>query len=209
MATFLISIVLAAVTGGIGGLSYQLSLLALPITLALFTVVWISFRHRAVQDLRLGSFRPGVDVVVGTFLGVVLFAVTALGIHMVVRFLWELIAGHPPSPIVQPVVPEDPRPAQVVVGLIAVVAAAPLGEELFFRGMIFGSLRARFGFWVSASISSALFAVVHLQPVLVILMFFVGLGLALLYEWRRSLAAPIAAHATFNTIGFTLILLLR
>ena len=35
---------------------------------------------------------------------------------------------------------------------------------------------------------------------------FVGFGLAYVYEWRGNLLANIAAHATFNAIGFVLIL---
>jgi membrane protease YdiL (CAAX protease family) len=209
LGTGVVSIVLAAVTGGIGGISYQLTVLAFPVFLALFTVMWVSFRYRAVQDLRLGTVRPRADVVLGALFGVGLFAAITMGVFPVVRFLWELIAGHPPSPISQPVVPADPGPAQVAVGVIAVVVAAPLGEELFFRGLIFGSLRRRFGFWLAGAISSAVFAIVHVQPPLVILMFFVGLGLAFIYDWRGSLASSIAAHAAFNLIGFSLILLVR
>jgi membrane protease YdiL (CAAX protease family) len=209
LGTGVVSLVLAAVTGGIGGISYQLTVLAFPVFLALFTVMWVSLRYGAVRDLRLGTIRPRTDVVLGALLGVGLFAATTMGVFPVVRLMWELIAGHPPSPITQPVVPADPGPAQVVVGVIAVVAAAPLGEELFFRGMIFRSLRPRFGFWMAGAISSAVFAIVHVQPPLVILMFFVGFGLAFIYEWRGSLASSIAAHAAFNTVGFTLILLLR
>lgn len=209
LGTGVVSLILAAVTGGIGGISYQLTVLAFPVLLALFTVMWVSLRHRALDDLRLGTIRPRTDVVLGTLFGVGLFAATTMGVFPMVRLLWELIAGHPPSPITQPVVPADPGAAQIAVGVIAVVVAAPLGEELFFRGMIFGSLRTRFGFWVAGAISSAVFALVHVQPPLVILMFFVGFGLAFIYEWRGSLASSIAAHAAFNLIGFSLILLVR
>jgi membrane protease YdiL (CAAX protease family) len=209
VATALVSLILTAITGGIGGISYQLTVLAFPVALAAFTVLWVSIRYRAVVDLRLGSTRPRTDVVLGALFGAGLFAATTLGVFPVVRLLWELVAGNPPSPITQPVVPADPGPAQLVVGVIAVIAAAPIGEELFFRGMIFGSLRSRFGFWVAGAISSAVFAIVHVQPPLVILMFFVGFALAFIYERRGSLTASIAAHAAFNLIGFTLILLVR
>lgn len=209
LATGVFSVILAAATGGIGGISYQLTVLAFPVLLALFTVMWISLRHRAVEDLRLGSARVRTDVVLGALFGMALFAATTLGVFPVVRFLWELIAGHPPTPITQPVVPADPGPAQLVVGVVAVIVAAPLGEEIFFRGMIFGGLRSRLGFWAAAAISSAVFAIVHVQLPLMILMFFVGFGLAFIYERRGSLSASIAAHAAFNVIGFTLILLVR
>jgi membrane protease YdiL (CAAX protease family) len=40
-------------------------------------------------------------------------------------------------------------------------------------------------------------------------MVFVGIALAFLYERRRSLAVCIAAHAIFNLIGYTLIVMQR
>jgi membrane protease YdiL (CAAX protease family) len=47
--------------------------------------------------------------------------------------------------------------------------------------------------------------VFHVIPLLIPLMIFVGFGLAYIYERRGSLFASIAAHSTFNVIGYTLI----
>ena len=44
---------------------------------------------------------------------------------------------------------------------------------------------------------------------LVPVMFVVGMGLAFLYERRGALTASIAAHAAFNLVGYTLIVLAR
>jgi membrane protease YdiL (CAAX protease family) len=96
-----------------------------------------------------------------------------------------------------------------VLGVLAVVVAAPLGEEVFFRGFLFGSLRGRMGFAPAAAISATAFALFHVTPLLVVLMFFVGVALAWLYERRGSLVAPIGAHAMFNVIGYTLLLMER
>jgi membrane protease YdiL (CAAX protease family) len=209
VVTAIVSVGLAVGTGGIGGIGYQLTILAFPLALAGFTIAWVGIRYRAVDALRMGSRRSATDVALGALYGVALFGLTTLAIFPAVQLAWELVTGHPPNPISQPVVPENPGVAQVVVAVIAVIVAAPLGEEVFFRGMLFGSLRGRIGFARAAALSSLVFALVHVQPPLVILMFFVGLGLAFAYERRGSLVAPIAAHAAFNLIGFTLLLLLR
>ena len=209
LVTAIVSVVLALGTGGIGGMAYQLTIVAFPLALTAFTLLWVGIRYRAVDALRLGSTRSTTDVALGALYGLALFGLTTLALFPVLRVLWELITGAPPSPISQPVVPENPDLIQLVVGIIAVVVAAPLGEEVFFRGMLFGSLRGRIGFAGAAALSAAVFALVHVQPPLVILMFFVGFGLAWVYERRGSLVAPIAAHATFNLIGYSLILLLR
>jgi uncharacterized protein len=93
--------------------------------------------------------------------------------------------------------------------VVAVIVAAPLGEELFFRGFLFGSLRTRLPFLPAAAISGLVFGLFHVQPLLVAVMVFVGIALAFLYERRRSMAACIAAHAIFNLIGYTLIVMQR
>jgi uncharacterized protein len=94
-----------------------------------------------------------------------------------------------------------------VLGVGSVVIGAPFAEEIFFRGFLFGSLRGRLRFLPAAAISGAVFALFHLQPLLIAVMVFVGIALAYLYDRRGSLAVPIAAHAIFNLIGYTLIVM--
>lgn len=87
-------------------------------------------------------------------------------------------------------------------GLLAVVIA-PLVEEILFRGALYGWLRARASAVVSIAASALVFAVIHPQgPLGVPVLFVVGCFLAILREWRGSLAAPIMFHACFNGVTF-------
>ena len=92
--------------------------------------------------------------------------------------------------------------ALAVVVLVTVIA--PLGEELFFRGFFFGALRNWRGWVVAATLTGALFGLIHVgsAPVgyLVPLAFF-GFGLCLLYERTGSLYPSIALHALNNSIA--------
>ncbi|HEX2030551.1 MAG TPA: type II CAAX endopeptidase family protein [Actinomycetota bacterium] len=208
--TAVVSVLLALVFGGVGGVTLQLTILAFPVLLAAVTVAWVAGRYRraAVPALRIRSRRGTADVVFGAWSGAALFAVVLFGVAPLVYFLVGLFTGGAVTPPQQDVLPtDDPNAWQVLLGAAAVVVAAPIGEEIFFRGFLFGSLRSRFGFWASAAISGAVFAAVHILPLLMPLMFVVGIGLALIYERRGSLVASMAAHAAFNTIGFTFILL--
>lgn len=92
------------------------------------------------------------------------------------------------------------------------VIVAPLAEETFFRGMFFPALLRRFSLWPAMGLSASLFAVGHIQTsltgslfvILVILPF--GMLLAWLYHRFETLAAPMAAHATFNLINVLLLI---
>src|SRR5436305_1518197 len=77
-------------------------------------------------------------------------------------------------------------------GVIAV--AAPVVEELLFRGVVLESLRRR-GAFFAVFVSSVLFALAHLGG----LVYYTGCGVVLgVLYWRRGLWASISAHAAFN-----------
>ena len=82
--------------------------------------------------------------------------------------------------------------------VLAAVIAAPLGEEIYFRGFIFGGLRRDLSFAVASGLSAAIFSGIHLMAWSTVPLFLVGLGAAVAYERYRTLWAPLALHAAFN-----------
>lgn len=92
--------------------------------------------------------------------------------------------------------------------LLAVIIA-PIVEEIFFRGALYGALRAHWGVAISSSFSALLFAMLHPQGALgVFPLFCLGVFLSLLREWRGNLLTPMIAHACINGVTLTLVLLL-
>lgn len=94
------------------------------------------------------------------------------------------------------------------------VIAAPITEELAFRGLLFRSVADRYGFWPGAIASAIPFGLIHIVPdatglgltVLVVTMMGNGLAWAGIHWWRRNLLVNIAIHATFNLIGVAFII---
>ncbi len=82
--------------------------------------------------------------------------------------------------------------------------AAPLGEELLFRGVFYNALRRRWSFWPAALVSSLVFGGFHLIPMQVIAAAVLGVALCWTYERSHSLWAPVVVHAVNNLIGFIL-----
>lgn len=188
------------------GMAFALVQLAFEIALALITIGWLHLRHRgSVRALLIRSDRPARDLGFGLAAGAALFGVTVFVVAPILFGLLGLITGQEVLPPDQEVLPADPGALEVSLVGIAVVLAAPVAEELFFRGLLFRGLRRRLDRWASALISAAIFAVFHVIPLLMPLLFVVGLGLAWIYERRGSLLPAMAAHAAFNVIGYFLI----
>jgi membrane protease YdiL (CAAX protease family) len=78
---------------------------------------------------------------------------------------------------------------------------APICEELFFRGAIFGSGWAAGQTSAGAWISAVLFAIVHLSPILAPFYVFFALVMCWLLRKTRTLLAPMTAHFTMNAIA--------
>jgi membrane protease YdiL (CAAX protease family) len=97
--------------------------------------------------------------------------------------------------------------AAVIAGLLIVVAA-PLSEEMFFRGFIFAGIRRSLPLWPAAAISGVIFGLVHLTAgdigVGVQLAVF-GMLLAWLYEYTGSLWPSVMTHTINNILAFIIV----
>jgi membrane protease YdiL (CAAX protease family) len=93
--------------------------------------------------------------------------------------------------------------------VLAVVLVAPIAEELFFRGVVYNAWEREHGTWFAVFGSAALFALIHGSIFLLLPIFILGVGLALLYRSTRSLPATMLMHAGFNAVTVTITLLVR
>lgn len=105
-----------------------------------------------------------------------------------------------PQPIVEFLMKNSGWRERLVVVLIA-VGAAPLTEELVFRGCLYGVARRKLGRLPAILGTSLVFALIHAHLATIPALFVLAIGLALLYEATGSLWAPILAHAAFNGLN--------
>ena len=92
---------------------------------------------------------------------------------------------------------------------VAAVVFAPLVEEILFRGILFPFMKKIGPSGLAYMSSALLFAVIHINLVTFVPLFFLGLILAWLLEWTDNLLAPIAAHSVFNLANFLMLILGR
>ncbi len=86
--------------------------------------------------------------------------------------------------------------AIVIVGILT-----PIGEEIFFRGFLLRMLSTKFTGKISIVLSSALFALFHIDYRLFIPIFILSLALGLAFIWTQSIWPPIIIHMAQNITG--------
>ena len=192
-----------------------LSVVAAIVILAVL-LLWLQIKHsgwlRVMGLPERGTW--GKEIGSGVLFGLGLYPVMVIVVGGLLTFLLQAISGeHVEAP--EQVGEHLPAIGSALTIVYAIVIA-PIGEELFFRGVLFRSLRDRYGFWVGAVGSAIGFGLIHFIPgsvvdavLLMIVMFFTGLALCFIYERRGTIVVPIAAHMTFNVIGIVLIFGLR
>ncbi|GAF02827.1 CPBP family intramembrane glutamic endopeptidase [Saccharicrinis fermentans] len=82
------------------------------------------------------------------------------------------------------------------------VIAAPIFEELIFRGVMLDGLLKRYSPNKSIFISSLIFGIVHLNPWQFITAFGIGLFMGWVYYKTRNLSLCIIMHFTNNLLAF-------
>jgi len=105
-------------------------------------------------------------------------------------------------------------PILLTLALFTILIAAPVIEELVFRGFLYSYLRKKLSMVKALPISALIFSFLHFSPdqggsniPLLSSLFVLALFLGFLYERQRSLFAPIALHMTFNSVSVIRILL--
>jgi membrane protease YdiL (CAAX protease family) len=91
-----------------------------------------------------------------------------------------------------------------VLRLICIVVAAPLVEEVVFRGLCFNFFRRAFSLPAAILLQAALFASFHGARLQMLYAFLAAAVLALVYAWCKTLLAPLILHMGFNAVNLPL-----
>lgn len=94
-------------------------------------------------------------------------------------------------------------PLEILIFFGSAVIVAPFVEEWFYRGMLLPALARRFNPAVGILGSSALFALVHIRPILFPGIFTLAVVLAVMTMKTKRLAPAIVTHMAFNAVTAT------
>ncbi len=119
-----------------------------------------------------------------------------IGIATLNQQIWHGQGGN--NPLLQTVLQESDSVALLLFFLTAAVAA-PVFEEVLFRGFLLPSLTRYMPVWGAILLSSFIFASAHLSLSEVIPLTLLGAILAWVYTRSRNLLAPMLIHSLWNS----------
>jgi len=121
----------------------------------------------------------------------------AVGLYLLFVTAYVALIGEPE----QEDFADDLGPLSMQILLIAI--AAPVAEEVCFRGMLFGGMRERLPMWAAALVSAALFGLLHVTTGISVVPPLIAFGflLALLYERTGSILPCILLHMLNNSVA--------
>lgn len=191
------------VTDEIGLLSV---LVSVPLAwVVLFGWPWIVSRRKGYGRLSIDfgwAFR-WVDVLIGLGGG---FA--ALVASAVFGITYDLVFDSEPPTNTDIIPSEDVSFVVMALVFFVIAVGTPIAEEMFFRGLVMGAIRKRWGTVVATIASSLVFGFAHVQPGLTAWAFVgavtatYGVVFALMRVFTKGrIAASIIAHMAVNATG--------
>jgi len=175
-------------------LMYFLASLVMP-------VVWIStVRHISLSAIGLKRVDWIKNFAIGTVVGFLFY------------FIWGFIGYILHTILTMPAVTDNSRLLSYFYwpSFIATIIIAPIGESIWFIGLIFHALLKKMDIHLASVITSLIFVLMHIGKVeqsyfgvLILFGYFTNMYIQIwLYRKRESLFAPIGFHMVYNIIGF-------
>ncbi|MGD1897337.1 MAG: lysostaphin resistance A-like protein [Phormidesmis sp.] len=120
-----------------------------------------------------------------------------LGVSLLNQQIWQGQGGN--NPILQLVL-EERDPIALGMFLFTAAVAAPVFEEILFRGFLLPSLTRYMSTWGAIALSSLIFSVAHLSFSEVLPLTVLGAILGFVYARSQNLMSSILLHSTWNSI---------
>ena len=161
-------------------------------------IVWLIARRRgaAPHDLGLARFK----VVRSLAMVLVLLAILLITREHYISIA-RMLGFTPPSVDQQLIRLFGEGPWGLVLATAVTVVVAPVVEETFFRGLVYAVLRERMRASYAICLSSLIFAIYHFSLWLVVPILLLGIALAWLTEWQRSIWPAVICHALNNLLA--------
>ena len=180
-----------------------LFLLQIPLWIGLLGTPLLARTRGLRWNEQMGWRMRPADVPAGIAVGLLLQFVLLPLLYLPILEVFEDLDVEGPARELTEMAEATPEVAMLV---FMTVIAAPLTEEVFFRGLLQGALRDRFGPVRAVVISSLAFAMVHFQVVQFPALLVIGVVHALLVLATGRLGAALWSHVAFNAATVVVLL---
>jgi len=180
---------------------YLVSVMLQTIAVILALIYFNIIKGVTWKEIGIRAERPFRVLAYGLFGGIILF-ITVVFTGLII----ELIL--PVEPYLQPF-------AEIVLGamgysdlimlLIIGAVLVPIGEEIYFRGMVYPVFKKKWGLAAGMIFSGVFFSLMHFDALRFVPLLLGGIGLAYIYERSGSLFACMLAHGLWNGIMILLL----
>ena len=162
-------------------------------------ISWDGDLSRILNMFKIRSFRIGFIFLIGLPL---LITVIDILVNNIYDSLYILLFGTPSIPEIVYYVDDSEYNLILALSFTTMVIAAPVVEEILFRGYILDAIREIHGDTVAVLGSAGLFGLLHLEPYVIGM---AALG-GVIYGWIRiktgSLWPSIISHMIWNFLAF-------
>jgi membrane protease YdiL (CAAX protease family) len=173
---------------------------------ALVAGIYLFGLRRKGLDWQILGIKTASGVWILITLIVSVFAIPLTGL---ITLLIMLVLGLPlENPQVDFLLPDDISLMTAALMILLAGILVPIAEELIFRGFLYNFLKERWGVWPGVFISALVFAIIHGNVIVGVTAFFLGIILAILYEYSHSLWTSILFHAVNNSAKIALLYIL-
>ncbi len=117
-------------------------------------------------------------------------------VSLVNQAIWQGQGGSNP---ILPIALEGKDNIAIAIFFLTAAVAAPIFEEILFRGFLLPSLTRYFPMWGAIALSAVLFAVAHLNLSEVLPLATLGMVLGFVYARSRNLLASMLLHSLWNS----------
>ena len=169
--------------------------------LVLFAI-FSAIRKKLLTQKELGLALPKWSEIGFGFLGVIVYFIASVLVMALARQLLTFVNWDQSQDVGLPTMLFG---VNLLIAFLFICVIVPILEELIFRGLIFGRLRVKFGFVLSATLTSVVFAVAHGQWNVAIDTFVLSMVACSAREITGSINAGIFIHMLKNMLAFYLL----
>ncbi|MCS5529543.1 MAG: CPBP family intramembrane metalloprotease [Candidatus Poseidoniales archaeon] len=162
-------------------------------------IYWDGDLNRTLQMFKIGSLRIGFIFLVGLPFVITVIDVVVTAIYDMV---YIMLLGESSIPEIVYYVDDSEYDLIRALSFVSIVIAAPVVEEILFRGYILDAIRELHGDVVAVLGSSVLFGLLHIEPYVVGMATLGGLIYGFVRIKTGSLWPSIVSHMLWNFLAF-------